>query len=64
MRKLKLDLGQIQVTTFATKATEGDRGTVQGFSAVFTWPTCNEYQTCEGYICPNIDVPETQRCNP
>ena len=62
MKKLKLDLDQIQVISFSPQTTHGgSRGTVEGLGEtdpdVFTWPTCNEYQTCEGFICPNIDDP-------
>lgn len=79
MKKLKLDLDQIQVTSFSPQpAPGGSRGTVEGLEAtiyhhcsegcfpyvdsancedVFTWPTCNDYQTCVGYACPAMVVP-------
>ena len=80
MKKLKLDLDQIQVISFSPQPTPGgSRGTVKSLEAtihihcsegcmpyvdtsycdegVFTWPTCNDYQTCAGYVCPNQDAP-------
>ncbi len=77
MKKLKLNLDQIQVISFSPQPpSEGDRGTVKGNATihihcseacfppddtfgycdegVFTWPTCNDFQTCEGYVCPDI----------
>lgn len=84
MKKLKLDLEQIQVTSFSPQpANGGGRGTVEALEAtvhihcsegcipsgetpanslvcdgdVFTWPTCNDYQTCAGYVCPETDAP-------
>jgi hypothetical protein len=84
MKKLKLDLDEIQVTSFSPLPTHGgSRGTVEGLEAtvhlhcsegcipsgetpayslicdggVFTWPTCNDYQTCAGYVCPNMLAP-------
>jgi hypothetical protein len=86
MKKLRLDLDQIHVTSFSIQTTRGGgRGTVEGLEetegseatrhlncsegcmpyvdtmycdeGVFTWPTCNDYQTCAGYVCPNMDEP-------
>ena len=35
MKKLKLDLDQIQVSSFAVETTESGSGTVNGFSTTF-----------------------------
>lgn len=31
---------------------------------VFTWPTCNDYQTCEGYVCPDLAAPPHEPISP
>lgn len=69
MKKLKLDVEQVKVASFSTRGTPTVRpGTVRGHGdtdpSVFTWPTCNDYQTCVGYICPDfLSPPETMTCD-
>ncbi|HEU4882963.1 MAG TPA: hypothetical protein VFT45_11970 [Longimicrobium sp.] len=49
MRKLKLDVDQLTVDSFDTKASDGARaGTVQGFAPPTFWESCNG--SCD-YTC-------------
>ena len=65
MKKLKLDLDRIRVTSFATDQVDGGRGTVQGRSGITNWYNCVSYPTCEMVNscavseCQLCDMPET-----
>lgn len=48
MKKLSLELDDLQVETFDTTDDNGGRGTVQ---AHWTWETCPGRWTCDGTTC-------------
>lgn len=55
MKKLKLDLDQIQVATFSTHAAPRGRGTVQGLSFWTDPQNTNDgyHSLCDGFVCQN-----------
>jgi hypothetical protein len=69
MKKLKLDLDQIQVTSYSPQPTHGgSRGTVEGLEepthidqtcigCFYTAPDCTEYLSCVEYTCPATVAP-------
>jgi hypothetical protein len=56
MKKLKLDMDDLRVDTFATEAADGKTGTVRGhdFESDTIQTQCTCVNTCQGYGCtPN-----------
>jgi len=56
MRKLKLEIEELEVTSFETQAADGERGTVAGHLniALDTNRTCGDWMdTCWGSCNPN-----------
>lgn len=55
MKKLRLELGSLEVDSFAAGDGDTERGTVQGHRAtefVCSWlPTCPDQPTCGGKTC-------------
>ena len=53
MRKLKLDLDELAVQTFATDEQPEEAGTVRGLEGSGNL-TCDEWVTCKPQSCPGI----------
>ncbi len=60
MRKLKLDIDELQVTTFQPAAQAGEAGTVEGYNPPSGRLSCAEDgHTCDAYLCPTAPAANT-----
>lgn len=60
MKKLKLDLDQVQVTSFSAETVERGGGTVNGFSDRDTWLS---YECCSWPRgCPEMFHTQQEQC--
>jgi len=69
MKKLKLDLDQIQVFSFAVETTESGSGTVNGFSTTFNTiyiggcaGTNDSCDSCFPHDCPVMPISWDTNC--
>lgn len=51
MKKLSLDLDNLQVESFATDAADGVKATVQGHMIIVSGNGCSAFYSCQATVC-------------